>query len=412
VPAVLRVVDDAHAVPSRLPARRLFGIGAACVAITFAVLALLSLAGRADVPLDGAAPLELLVAWLVAASGMVALAWPWRDVLALVRAPGLRRAATVAAYFAGEVGKYVPGGIWPVVGRAERARRLGVAAGDAYSSVVLSLGLAYLAAGVVFAFALPVALLDGSSPLDPAWTLVVVPVGAALLHPRVLAPVLRLGEQIARRPIPFEPPAWRDSLRVGASYVPAWLCIGAATTGIGLVVAPDASAPQLFAAAVGSWIVGFLVVPAPGGVGVREVAFAAACGLPFGTGVAVAVAARLGFVAFDLVAFAVSTRVLARASVLDDVAGEAGPVVAPSVDVDAGAAERVRRRPTHRHRVVGVVVREESLPAEREQVLERGEPAVERGEALLEADAVHRVGVRHPAHVDADRARDGQALRR
>jgi uncharacterized membrane protein YbhN (UPF0104 family) len=191
---------------------------------------------------------------------------------------------------------------------------------------------------VVFALVLPAALLDGRGALDVAWVLAVVPVGAVLLHPRVLGPLLRAAERVTHRAIPLRPPAWRDSIRAAASYVPAWVLIGAATTTVGRVFAPDASVPQLFAASVGSWIVGFLVVPAPGGAGVREVAFAAACGLPFGTGLAVAVTARLGFVAFDLVAFAVSTRALRRVSVLDDVAGEPLPGAAPPVHVDATAA--------------------------------------------------------------------------
>jgi hypothetical protein len=346
VPAVLGVVGEAHErdraashPPRRSPGRRrLVGTVAAAVALAFAALAFASLAARATIPLDGTKPVALSIAVLLAVAGMTALAWPWREVLHTVGAPHLARTRTLAAYFTGEVGKYVPGGIWPVVGRAERARRLGVDATPAYASVVLSLGLAYLAAGVVFALALPAALLSGNDALASAWVLVVVPIGLVALHPRVLGTALRLAERLARRPIGFTPPAWRSSIRLAVSYIPAWLLIGGATALIGLVLAPDAEAAQLFAAAVGSWIVGFLVIPAPGGVGVREIAFAAASGLAFDTGLAIAVTARLCFVAVDLVAFALASRALRRGSVLDDVGGEALAVEAPPITVEAPAA--------------------------------------------------------------------------
>ena len=275
---------------------------------------------------------------LLAAAGMTGLAWPWRDVMVAVGAPPLARTRTIAAYFAGEVGKYVPGAVWPVIGRAERARRLGVEVAPAYAGVVLSLGLAYLAAGVVFGLGLPVALVGGSDALDAAWALVVVPAGIVLLHPSVLGAGLRFAERVARRPVPFTPPAWGASIRLAASYLPAWMLIGAATTIVGTVLAPGADPAQLFAAAVGSWIVGFLVIPAPGGVGVREVTFAAACGLPFGTGLAVGVTARLFFVAVDLVGFAIASRALRSASVLDDVGGEPLAVDEPATPVESPAA--------------------------------------------------------------------------
>ena len=187
LPAVLRVVEQAHerraTGHAELPPRRLLGTAAAAVALAFAALAFASLAARATIPLDGSKPIALTLAVLLAAAGMTGLAWPWRDVMVAVGAPPLARTRTIAAYFAGEVGKYVPGAVWPVIGRAERARRLGVEVAPAYAGVVLSLGLAYLAAGVVFGLGLPVALVGGSDALDAAWALVVVPAGIVLLHP-------------------------------------------------------------------------------------------------------------------------------------------------------------------------------------------------------------------------------------
>jgi hypothetical protein len=311
---------------------------AVLIAVSFAVLAVVSLWGRASLPTTSPRLLLVMPAVLLAALGMVALAWPWRDVLREVGAPALLRRHAIAAYFAGEIGKYVPGAIWPIVGRAERSRRLGVARPHAYGSVALSLGLAYLAAGTVLAATLPLAVAAGAPTGRIAWTVVIVPIGLLALHPRVLSTAARAAGTLLRRDIvlPVAPP-WGRSVRLAVAYLPAWLLIGLATTAIAVAVAPDATPTVVFAAAVGSWLAGFLMVPAPGGLGVRELAFAVACGLPVATGLAVAATARLVFVTVDLVGFAVGSWVLRSVtdpSVLDDVRPELLPRDAPTLPVE------------------------------------------------------------------------------
>ena len=65
-----------------------------------------------------------------------------------------------------------------------------------------------------------------------------------------------------------------------------------------------------------SWIVGFVLVPVPGGVGVREAAFVAAAGsLDPGIAAATAVAARALFVVVDALGAALGTLALRRGEV-------------------------------------------------------------------------------------------------
>ncbi len=344
VPAVVGVVNDASVGPAPRPtratprptARRVAGAAAAMVAFVCAVAAVLSFARRADLDLDGTGLAVTAIASLLAAGGMVALAWPWHDVLAALGGRPPSRRLAIAAYFAGEIGKYVPGGIWPVVGRAERARGLGTLPGPAYGSVGMSLGLAYLAAASVAALTLPVPLLEGHAGAGLLWALLVIPVALAALHPRVLAVGVRALERATRRPLSVTVPCWRRSVLLAASYVPAWLLIGSATTAVALALAPGADPVVVLAAAVTSWLVGFVVVIAPGGAGVREVTFAAACGLGFERGLAIACTARLVFIAVDVVGFLLATRALRRArlSVLDDVVAEALERPVPPIPVE------------------------------------------------------------------------------
>jgi uncharacterized membrane protein YbhN (UPF0104 family) len=81
--------------------------------------------------------------------------------------------------------------------------------------------------------------------------------------------------------------------------VPAWVAIGAGTYCILRSLGDHGSFWKVFVAAVISWIIGFLLVPVPGGVGVREAAFTALLGTAGGAAATAAVLARLIFVLVD-----------------------------------------------------------------------------------------------------------------
>jgi uncharacterized membrane protein YbhN (UPF0104 family) len=257
------------------------------------------------------------VAWLVggtllAMAAMVSIALPWRRALALVGAQ-TRLSRIVAWYFVGEIGKYVPGGIWPVVGRGELGRRGGVPRATSYASVALSLGALYLAGMLVAALLLPIRLVrtGGTGWL---WVLALLPVGLGLLHHRPLAWLVGRAERVLHRDLDVTVPPWSASLRLVLSYVPSWLLVGTSTWCIARAFAPDASWLTIAPAAVLSWVVGFVLVPVPGGIGVREAAFVALVGsaLPAGTRGTIAITARLVFMLADASGAAIGAAVLRR----------------------------------------------------------------------------------------------------
>ena len=247
-----------------------------------------ALAGRweesRDAVLD-ARPGWLLAGAVAAAAGMSWIAWTWRAAGALTGA-AMTTGQAVRWYLVGELGKYVPGGIWPVVGRGELARRGGIDRRAAYTSVALSLAAVYLAN------ALFVAVLAGE-PL----ALALVPAGA-------------LGLVVGRRVAPTVVPPVAATVGVVARYLPAWVLIGTATWCVAEALDVDGGWADVAVPAVFSWLVGFVVIPAPGGVGVREAAYVAASPLPDALAATVALAARLLFVTVDvaLAAGAVGSR--------------------------------------------------------------------------------------------------------
>ena len=90
-----------------------------------------------------------------------------------------------------------------------------------------------------------------------------------------------------------------------------------------------------------------------------------------------------------------------NASVLDDMAIEALPGGGPGVPVEpAVVAQGVDGVVGHHQRVMGVVVREQSLPAERHHPPKHASPVVHAGEVVLEADPVDRIDLTEPAALD------------
>ena len=234
----------------------------------------------------------------LAGLGMTAIALPWSRALALLGAH-LPTAQLVARYYVGEIGKYLPGGVWPVLGRGELARRHGVGRAAAYGSVALSLVALYLAALLVVVAGLPV-LLAGGDGTGPIAVVLLLPLGLGALHPAVLTWGVGVLQRVTRRQLDLPVPAWRASVGLVARYVPSWLCIATATWAVARSLDPAAPLAEVGVAAVLSWVVGFVLVPVPGGVGVREAVFVAAAGsLEPGIAAATAVAARLLFVVVD-----------------------------------------------------------------------------------------------------------------
>ena len=238
--------------------------------------------------LRSAEPGWLLAAVVLAALAMTSIALGWKRVLGALGAP-IGTAASIAWYYVGEIGKYLPGTLWPVVGRAELATRGGVPRRIAYQSAALSLLLLYLAAAVV-----------GGAVAEPWVVVPFVVASVVVLHPKVAGFAIRLAR------LDLAMPPLRSSLALVAGYVPTWLLVGTATWAVARSLDPGAGWVDVVPAAAASWLVGFLAVPVPGGVGVREAVFlAAASSLAPGVAAATAVVARLIFVAVDAAGAAV-----------------------------------------------------------------------------------------------------------
>jgi uncharacterized membrane protein YbhN (UPF0104 family) len=149
---------------------------------------------------------------------------------------------------------------------------------------------------------LGVAVLSGDDTGGGVWALLLLPVGLVLFHPQVLTRIIAAMEKTMAREFPVRIPAYRSILVLIGIHIPAWLMIGGATWLVARAFDPSPPIAGVVFAAVLSWVVGFVAIPVPGGLGVREAAFvAAAVGLGSDVAAATAITARLCFVIVDLV---------------------------------------------------------------------------------------------------------------
>jgi hypothetical protein len=233
--------------------------------------------------------------------GLAAGMQEWRALLAALGSPLPARAAA-RVVFIGQLGKYVPGSIWPVLAQMELGRAYQVPRRRSATASLLTM-LFSLAAGLLAAL-LTLPWLAGGATAGYRWAFVLVPVLVAGLHPRVLNPVLRrLLRLVGRAPLD-QPLTGRAVATALAWALASWVPYGAQVW----LLAARLGAPPGRAAVVAvggfafAWCVGFLAVFVPAGVGVREVLLVAALGtvLTVGDATAVALVSRLLMTLGDL----------------------------------------------------------------------------------------------------------------
>jgi uncharacterized membrane protein YbhN (UPF0104 family) len=305
---------EPEAVESRATVRRrwvalptLAGAGLATVCLVFVAATMVSQWSEVRDRIDDATPVWLVLAVATAGAAMSWIAGCWEDALGLVgHRPGRRR--VIAWFFSGEIGKYVPGVVWPVLGRGELARRGGVPASRAYPSVALSLAALYLAGLGVAAVLVPLDLARQAESPAALALLALLPVGLAALHPVVLGRARGLAVRITGRGGDVPVPPWRATVGVVLRYVPAWVLITAATWLVARALVPDPPILRIGIATTLSWAAGFVAVPVPAGAGIREAVFVASSGMAGGVAATVAVASRLAFVLVDVAGLVLTAR--------------------------------------------------------------------------------------------------------
>lgn len=231
----------------------------------------------------------VLLATVLSLLTVLLAALSWRAVATGLGAPlGLRDAAVV--YLVGQVGKYLPGGVLNLLASAELGRDRGLARRRTVGTLLVAVLVSAAVAAVVAAVLLPGAVPAAGRSLDGAWgvladvlqhrwlVLLAVP-ALLLLAPPVLDRVLALLLRLTGR----DPVAERLSgatVAVAALWaLGSWTAAGLQVLALALAVGATPGADLLRLSVGGyalAWLVGFVLLVLPAGVGAREAVLALA----------------------------------------------------------------------------------------------------------------------------------------
>jgi hypothetical protein len=211
----------------------------------------------------------------------------WHVVLTGLGSP-LRTPTAARIVFIGQLGKYIPGSIWPILVQMELAAAAKVPRTRSGSTSVLTMVISLLSGLVVALVTLPFA---GHSA-DYYWVFLTIPVIVVCLHPKVLNPLLNKLFKLVKRPGLDQPLTGRVLAQALAWAFAAWIF-----NGLQIWILADklgAPAGRTILLALGgyafAWCVGFVVIIDPAGAGIREVLLVAALAPVLGTPAATAVA--------------------------------------------------------------------------------------------------------------------------
>lgn len=285
------------------PVRRWTRVGFVVLALALLTWALVEQRDAVRQSLTSLSPLTLVLALVSVLVGLGANMASWRGAMAAVGADLPLRPAT-RVFFLSQLGKYVPGSVWPVLAQIELTRDNGISRLRGTVGAVVA-----MVVGVITSGAVAVALLVLPDPAVRErywWLLVLVPAAAALLHPRVMELLIRLALRVLRRSGPVPTLRAAGLARSVAWSLTMWWAFGLHAWLIARDLAPGAAPGYLttsgaFALA---WVVGFVVFLAPAGLGAREAALALALSgsLTTGQALALAVLSRVVMTVADAVA--------------------------------------------------------------------------------------------------------------
>jgi SAM-dependent methyltransferase/uncharacterized membrane protein YbhN (UPF0104 family) len=247
----------------------------AAAGIAFLAVALVDTWDRSEKLLRS--PVRLALALVVYLVSLMLWSRAWS---ALLEHQAERRALRHGFYFS-QLGKYVPGGIWQAAGLVTLGRDAGAGLGDA-STAFFVLAVTQVAGastvGAIAAIAAP--------DLPTAFRVLVI--ASVLLVPLVyrgwMVATLRLvGRKISRLDVAFVP-AQQAILR---SY--AWAVVATATAAVSFTIIARPHHAGIVVASIAAfataWWIGFVAIPFPSGIGIREAVLLAALRAPLGSGV-------------------------------------------------------------------------------------------------------------------------------
>jgi len=287
------------------PAGRWRGILRLAVSGLFLAVIVVVLAGQWQEvrPLLGrlSAP-SVLAALAAVLAGIYATFLSWRAGLKDLGAP-LHLAGGMRVFFLGQLGKYLPGSIWPAVTQMRLGRDYQVPQRASGAAVVVFM-LMVIGTGLLVGVPV-IPLLGAGAAEEYHWLVLVLPLAMVLVAPPVLNRLIALALRVARRPPLTAPLSFGGILRVAGWSIGAWLLYGVQVFVLARQLGADGGW-LLLLQCTGAFAVAFasgpLLLVVPAGAGVREAALLLLLGptITAPRAAVIAVVSRLLFIVGDL----------------------------------------------------------------------------------------------------------------
>jgi uncharacterized membrane protein YbhN (UPF0104 family) len=238
---------------------------------------------------------------VAAAAGYACNMLAWREVVTDLGSR-LPMPAAVRIMSVTQLAKYLPGAVWAAAAQVELGSEYRVPRRRGASAVIVSLALTLGVALATAAIVLPLA--SRGAARQYWWALAIAPAILVCMWPPVLGWLLDRALTLVRRPPLERRPSSVGIIKALAWTVLGWLLWGLQAwllvrdlTGLGAHALPIAIGGYALA-----WSAGVLIVPAPGGVGARELALIAVLApiMPRGSALAVALVSRAVMTASDV----------------------------------------------------------------------------------------------------------------
>lgn len=261
----------------------------------------------------------------------------WQALLAGLGSP-VRTTTAGRIFFIGQLGKYIPGSVWPVLTQMELGARAKIPRSRSASASILTMILSVASGLLVAAATIPFA----HPSADYDWVFIFVPVILVCLYPRILNPLLNKLFALTKRPGLDHPVTLRMLSKALAWSLLAWLANGVQIW----ILADKLGAPpgRTFLIALGgyafAWCVGFVIIIDPAGAGIREALLVTALApvLPPGAPLAVALVSRAVNTISDLLVAGLAAASSRRLQEADAGKGQSREEVAPVTAAEGNQA--------------------------------------------------------------------------
>ena len=214
----------------------------------------------------------VLGAMVAVLAGIWATFLSWRAGLSDLGAP-LPLTAGMRVFFLGQLGKYLPGSIWPAVTQMRLGRDYQVPQRASGAAVVVFM---LMVVGTGLLVGLPVVPLLGRHAADQyQWLVLALPLAMLLAAPPVLNRVIAQVLRVARRPAMPARLSLGGILRAAGWSILAWLLYGVQVFVLARRLGADGGwllLLQCTGAFAAAFAAGLLLVVVPAGAGVREAA--------------------------------------------------------------------------------------------------------------------------------------------